>query len=82
MVYLDCNLPCANAEGREEELMQEVNTGFVSPDFLIAWRSTGMGEPNPVLLLTINQLVEVVNTNPVNEKIAIIVSARIVFLQK
>ena len=74
-VYIACNWSWADAEGMEEELVEDINSTFVSPDFLIAWRSTGTGEPVPLSLLTIDQLVEVVNTNPVNEKKAIMISA-------
>ena len=34
-VYLACNLFMADAEGKEEELVEELNTNFVSPGFLL-----------------------------------------------
>ena len=67
-MYIACNWSWADAEGMEEELVEDINSTFVSPDFLIAWRSTGTGEPVPLSLLTIDQLVEVVNTNQQQEK--------------
>ena len=74
-IYTGSNWSWADAEGEEDELVEEINSTFGSPDFLIAIRVEGTGEPVPLSMLTIDQLCEVVRTNPANEKKAILVSA-------
>lgn len=62
-------------EMEEEELVQEINSSLVSPDFVVALRVLGTGEPVPLSLLTIEQLCEVVEAEPVNERKAFVTKA-------
>ena len=64
-----------DVEMEEEELVQEINSSLVSPDFVVALRVLGTGEPVPLSLLTIEQLCEVVEAEPVNERKAFVTKA-------
>ena len=68
-VYSACSTwSWTEVEIEEEEVAQEIISSLVSPDFVIALRVLGTGEPVPLSMLTIDQLRAVVEYNPVNEK--------------
>ena len=73
-VYMAQNWSWSKAEETEEELFKEVSEAIISPDFLNPLRLMGTGEPVPLSMLTIEQLREVAEFTPTNEKKAVIIT--------